>query len=228
VPLEDLVSRVRQDRVLAAEALGECSGPEVVSALCAALRDREPEVRIAVAKALGQVGDPAAITPLADALRACYTHRSALLTLVTGILAALGALAWAVVALVGVFVSEGSLLSAGDLLLAPFAFFANRRKRSRIAEAIANALARIAERHPTPELRNVLDELKIASLDVVSHGRTTRRATRAAAARIQELTYRIRALPLASQAPTPDPASLPLPADRQAPDLGHEGEGARR
>ena len=188
-------------------------------ALSAALRDRDAEVRIAAAEALGRVGDRGAIQPLAEALRACFVRRSAAFSLLVGILAAMGAVVWGVAIIASLFLSDGVVLHALDVLLAPYQFFADRRKQGRVAEAIAGALHQIAERHPAPELVGVVQDLRVAALDTVSHSRTTREASRAAARRIEELTEQIRRLPLAGTAPVPEVSTLPIPGRQETPPL---------
>lgn len=215
--IHELQSRRPSTRIAAVRQLGDQGGAQAVRALSEALRDREAEVRIAAAEALGRVGDRGAIQPLAEALRACFVRRSAALSLLVGILAVIGAVVWGVAIVASLFLSDGVVLHALDLMLAPYQFFADRRKQGRVAEAIAGALQQVAERHPAPELVGVVQDLRVAALDTVSHSRTTREASRAAARRIEELTEQIRRLPLAGEAPTPEVSSLPIPGHKESP-----------
>jgi HEAT repeat protein len=66
--LTQLGSRSWQNRLKAAEALGELGEPRSVRPLIAALNDSHPQVQSAVAAALGKIGKPA-IQPLILALR---------------------------------------------------------------------------------------------------------------------------------------------------------------
>jgi hypothetical protein len=89
-----------------------------------------------------------------------------------------------------------------------------RQRRSQLVEAITEALIRIGERDPGPELRQVLPDLRLVTVDVIHHVGRTRTASRAAANRIGQLTDRLQNLPFASTAPAIDPLGLPLPSER--------------
>src|SRR5207302_1243878 len=80
-------------------------------------------------------------------------------------------------------------------------YFDRRRRHSKVCKAITEALTRIAERCPTPELRGVLPELKVVAADVLQQDATARVASRKAAARIQSLTERLKSLPVPTAAP---------------------------
>jgi hypothetical protein len=211
--LHDPRERVRR---AAAEALARV-GPEAVPPLCTALEDRAPAVRSAAAAALGEVGDERAVAPLSEALRRCFLGRSPWLQVLAGLLVVPAAVLAAVaILLFCIFVTRGHGLDALQLPVeAAGHYFGSRRRMAAESTAIVEALCRIAERRPTPELRSVLPELNVVANDVLHHDSRSRQASRQAARRIRELTDRIKDLPLpAAGAPPPaNPATLPLPAE---------------
>jgi hypothetical protein len=85
------------------------------------------------------------------------------------------------------------------------------------ARVIAAALARIAARSPTPELRKALPALKELADDGLLRDKRTRAISRAAARQIETATAGLERLPLPATAPETDPAALPRPAQPDAP-----------
>lgn len=77
---------------------------------------------------------------------------------------------------------------------------------------IARALARIAERNPTPELTQVLPDLHEIAADPVLQDKRSRATSRAAARKIQTLTTKLDALPVTASAPALNPDALPREA----------------
>ncbi|HTE16853.1 MAG TPA: HEAT repeat domain-containing protein [Armatimonadota bacterium] len=189
-----------------------------VEPLCTALDDRELQVRVAAVKALGRVGDERAVEPLVAALRACFVGRSGreqwlnrLLVLGGGIL---------LLPLYIPFYALSQLcdkpLSLHDCWEIPRVFvrgYQERRSQGRLCEAITQAVVQIAERHPTPELREVLPDLEAVAADIIQQEQSTRQKSRAAAARIEALTEKAKSLPMPASAPEPDGDTLPRPAE---------------
>lgn len=207
---ELLASAPLNERLAAAQRLPEF-GASASEPLCFALKDRDIRVRTAAATGLAQVGDGRAIRPLADALKACFVRRSGLVNLLTGI---------------GVFVA-GTLLVIGSIVtLDPLAIstlfsggsmvelLSARERRSDLVRAITDALVRIGERDPNPELRQALPDLRLVAVDVIQHVGRTRSGSRDAVRRIEELTERLHNLPIASVSRTGDAINLPLPSER--------------
>lgn len=98
-------------------------------------------------------------------------------------------------------------------------FTGGRRVRSPIVQAYTEAILRIGERKPTPELAEVLDDLRSAAGDRFLQSKETRESARVTAARIDELTRQIKLLPVASSAPAAaGAADLPRPAGNQTPE----------
>ena len=229
-------------RAAAARQLGQLKDPDAVLPLCAALKDKDIEVRVATAEALGNIGDDRAVQPLIDALRDAFTLRSPWLNFVVGVLLLVGSVLLGgvvialllIVALVCVVVlfmllkeAAGFIVEAVTGLWEAFSslfsksmkFFRLPRRRDRLCFAIAEALAKIAEQSPTPELRAALPDLKAVGADVIQQDEKTRAASRRAAHRIRVLTERLKNLPLPASAPEPDTATLPRIADSPKPDV---------
>ncbi|HTE16881.1 MAG TPA: hypothetical protein VK689_00695, partial [Armatimonadota bacterium] len=93
-----------------------------------------------------------------------------------------------------------------------------RRSQGRLCEAITQALVQIAERHPTPELREVLPDLQAVAADIIQQEQSTRQKSKAAAARIDALTEKLKSLPVPASTPAPDGTALPRPAAAPVPD----------
>jgi hypothetical protein len=98
-------------------------------------------------------------------------------------------------------------------------YYKERREASRLCQIIADALVRIAERRPTPELRAVIPDLKAIAADVLQQEKQARAASRQAAQRIEDLTEQLKNLPLPAAAPAPDAATLPRAAAAPAPNV---------
>lgn len=195
-------------------------GPWAVAPLCRALEDREQKVRIAAAESLGHLGDERAVGPLAEALRRSLVGRSARKQLVAGVFVALAA----VVVLLG-FLGGMVYLKIGGMMWAFFqlfgrtfgGYFKGRQEQSRMARAVTEALARIAERSPTPELAAVVPDLKAIAVDALQQEKDTRAVSRRAAERIESLTEQLKRMPLPAAAPAPSTQELPLPASSPTP-----------
>lgn len=186
--------------------------------LCAALNDPDERVRISAAESLGQLGDPDAIAPLTHALRQSLVGGSGQRQLMAGLLLILivvvlvggylwGALVWR---MGGVMViSNVSARSVNRLAR-------RRRARSEICRTISHALARIAEQHPSPQLREVIPELRALAADRIHHDQGARQASREAADRIDTVTERLKSLPVSSSSAPVDGKSLPLASGNPA------------
>jgi HEAT repeat protein len=187
-------------------------GTTALEPLCTALADRDVGVRTAAAAGLAEVGDARAIRPLAEALKNCFVSRSGCWSLLASFSAAAAGTLLLIGAVVTLDVLALTMLFSGgsfsDLLT-------ERKRRSELVEAITNALIRIAERDPNPELRQVLPDLHLVGMDVIQQLGRTRSASRSAANRIGQLTVRLHNLPIASAAATIDAETLPLPSERK-------------
>jgi hypothetical protein len=86
---------------------------------------------------------------------------------------------------------------------------------------IARALSQIAERSPTPELREVLPDLHEIAADPILQDQRSRATSRAAARKIEVLTAKLDALPVTASAPGLNPETLP----REAVAPGASGSG---
>jgi hypothetical protein len=97
-------------------------------------------------------------------------------------------------------------------------FIQRRRDRHLECGPIAEALASIAERNPTPQLRSLLPDLQALAADGIQQSAETRRASRQALQRIETLTGQFKDLPVVGAAPESDAKNLPLPADHEPAD----------
>jgi len=206
-------------------------GAAAIEPLCAALQDKEIRVRLAAAKSLGEVGDERAIQPLVAALRDLFPGRSPLRYRVVGILAAITfpivsiaygavklsewgappiAIGLAFAAIMGWLLSRGPV--GARILLTLLGVPAPTD--SSPCPVFSEALARIAERHPTPELREALPTLKEIAADNIQQDRRTRADSHKAARRIEALTAQLESLPVTASPPAACNAeTLPRPSD---------------
>jgi len=213
--LRDVVVPVR---IAAVESLTYFNLPRAHKALCYALKDSHDAVRTAAAKALGEVGSIETITPLLQALRDCLVKREergkfAYAILIFPFLVAFvlwGRESPSIWLLTIVSVSVLSALAQA---------YQKRHAQSEVCQAIADALTRIAERIPSPEVRSALPDLQAVANDVLFRNAETRATARRAAQRIEMLTEPLKNLPLPASAPAPDSATLPRAADATAPDV---------
>jgi hypothetical protein len=202
-------------RAAAAHALGEIGDREAVAPLHALLRDTDLSTRAEAATALGNLGREESIPALMDAYRVCFLGRSArkqrwIGALVAGaLLGMLGLMIWGTFAAkVGGFFGFTNVFSQ-----VPAIYIRARRAQSKVACAITEALVRIAERNPRPEMHQLVPELRAVAGDRVQHEPATRDASRRAADRIEALTAAVHNLPVAAATPRMDPSTLPQPAE---------------
>jgi len=222
--LRDLREGATEQRRRAAQALRDY-GAAAVEPLCLALRDKDVNVRIAAAESLGLVGDERAVQALMEALRECFVRRSAHWQMVVGVLAVLPpVILYVGCLLVGIALNfKHTVIAAwvfssifGVMFHAIRGYYKHRRSLSKVCQSVVEALTRLAERNPTPELRAVLPDLKAIAADVLQQARQTRAASRQAARRIEALTEQLKSLPLPAAAPAPDAATLPRTTDAPA------------
>lgn len=207
-------------QVAAARELRAHAGA-AVPPLCDALSDPHAEVRRAAAESLGEIADPRAIGPLTAALRQSLVGGSGRRQLWAGLLLVFviillitgyfwGMIAWhiggAFFGMFNIWIQAGKRVSSR--------MSGQRSARSQVCRAISEALIRIAERHPSPQLRELLPELRALSADRIHQDQSARQASRAAAQRIDALTEALKNLPITSHASVPDPASLPVIAEQ--------------
>ena len=219
-----LVSRLRTgtaEEAVEAAAVLQGHGEGALAPLCEALASPYAEVRAAVADSLGQIGDERAIYPLTDALVAEHGGQSPRLYLWIGIAAVVG-----VTMVIGSIVYGLVVLKVGGGMMGawvPLTQTLRKRRRRALASArarvaIIRALTRIAERHTTPELMQLVPDLKAIAADSLRQQAETRAASREAADRIMTLTERLRALPVAVEQAPVGPDALPRPATSPEPD----------
>lgn len=209
--LASLLERLKSDdaigRKVAAQDLKEY-GAQAVQPLCEALKDKEDEVREAAAQSLLVVGDDTAVGPLVEALRAGFPGRSPrrqrVMTMLFYILIPFALIA----ALMMIIATKGEGL--GDLLSTLHYIESPSQKLTGDRLAYIHALAAIAERSPTPELRKVLSDLRDIEADTLQQDVKTRAASRAAARKIEKLTAKLDQLPVMAAAPSPDTTQLPV------------------
>lgn len=185
-------------------------GLPAVEPLCLALRDPDLRVRTAAAESLGELEDPRAIQPLVEALRALFARRSARWDFWVGVAQVLGMLtALGLTLATFTAVRNRSLHQSAELLNE---FEDGRQRRNDLLQAIATALGRIGERHPSTELCSILPELKFVARDVIQQRKSTRAASREAAARIEALAAHLQELPVPVADGRAELVDLPGPA----------------
>lgn len=193
--------------------------PECLDPLYNALKDSEEPVRSAAAESLGLIGDERSVKPLVEALRAGFPGKSARRNRIGGLLLAI-TLPLVVVGAVAVLIAtkgEG----AGDMLVNGLTFGpGSGHFKSHNTRVIAQALTKIAERTPTPELRDALPDLQEIVADPIQQDKRSRAASRAAARKIQALTAKLDALPVTATTPELTGSTLPRPAGGSEVNVG--------
>jgi HEAT repeat protein len=173
--------RVRRE---AAKTLAGVADPRVVPALVTALgSDREPYVRKSAAESLGRLGDPQAVPALCAALR----NRKSYWSLRQAAAEALGAI--------------------GDPEAIPALIVGLSDWRDTVCIASSEALVRISEKAPSPQLRKAVRPLRRRSND-----RAVDAAFAAALEKIEYATRHLGELPLPASAPNAAPEDLPIPS----------------
>jgi hypothetical protein len=104
------------------------------------------------------------------------------------------------------------MLVAPVLPFVATAYFIHQDRQSRVCHAVTRALGAIAGRHPTPELRSVVPDLKALAADRVLQDAKARRTAHKAVERIEALTAELQSLPVAFFEKTPPRDALPRPA----------------
>jgi HEAT repeat protein len=205
---------------------GRC-GLRDLDFLVSALADPREEVRAVAAEGLGDLGNARAVGALTAALRTASIGGSARRQQWLGWAMAAGGVVLYAVAFWGIGAHR---LGTMMLLLSGFSFILaqvseGRRKRNAPRLAIIQALQKLADRAPSPELRDALGELRVMAGDRLQVEPEARRAARELAGRIEDLTGRSKDLPLPSACRGADPAALPRagqspaaePADLRVP-----------
>lgn len=196
-------------------------GPAALEPLCRLLEDPDLEVRSAAATALGAAGDERAIQPLMKALRQSFWGGSAWANLWLGVLLLIGLLIGIAALLFGVFALKvGATWWIFHIWRIPFGVFRKRREHGRLVDAVTEALVRIAEANPSPELGTVVEDLRGVAADTLQQKPETRELSRRAADRIEALVGDLRSLPVAAAAPHEAPETvLPRPASAPEPEV---------
>ncbi|MFN3648508.1 MAG: HEAT repeat domain-containing protein [Armatimonadota bacterium] len=222
-PLEDALGQADDGvRVAAVKSLQRLALPQSVPLLCRALHD--PAARHAAVEALGEFGDQRAVEPLMQVLRGQLLGRSGRRQVVIGWTVLLVAVLVMPLTLLGqVWLGfQGSLaMVAMSIINIAFQYFTSQRRQSLARQSIVDALLRIGERCPAPELRTLLPDLQSIERDRLQSDPKAREASRAAAERIEALTEGSNlplpgcvsgvgtSLPRVGEAPTPDARALP-------------------
>lgn len=192
-------------------------GPSAVEPLCFALRDPDLRVRTAAAESLGELEDPRAIQPLVEALRALFARCSARWDFWVGVAQVLGMLtALGLTLATFTAVRSRSLHQSPELLNE---FEDGRQRRNDLLQAIATALGRIGERHPSAELCSILPDLKFVARDVIQQRKSTRAASREATVRIEALAAHLQELPVPVADGRAELVDLPGPAVEPASEV---------
>jgi hypothetical protein len=219
-------------RSAAVQLLARHPSPRALDALCGSLGDAREVVRAGAAEALGLRGDPEAVPPLTEALRACFVGRSARWQVLAGIGVVVGTALFVVAWILGSFAVSG--FAVASFFVVQFvwrrmsAYVDRRRSAGRVCRAITEALARSAEQSPSPELRNVLPELRVVASDVLQQDQDTRSASRATAAKIEALTEKLKSLPLPASGQAPDAETLPRAGTAPGEEQVHESVSANQ
>lgn len=201
-----------EERVEAARKLREF-GAAAIEPLCLALRDKEDSVRVAAAKSLGEVGDERAVQPLVDALRDVLPGRSAARSRFARVLFWITMPIMIVLGVIAIF-ADGP----GDFLSNLNFYSPGTAAKGRSSREIAKALAKIAERTNSLELRKALPELEEIAADNLQQDVRSRATSRRAARKIAKLTNSLKELPISAAAPHTDSTALPRAATAPAPD----------
>lgn len=194
---------------------------DAIEPLLQALQDPEMDVRIAAAEALGRVGDARAIQPLVAALRATFGGKSGREFRTAGILLIVGVVVVYIAVQMGL--GAAGIGSAGAAMSGGISFIFNamvlrRKAQSRMSRAITEALGRIAERDPAPELHALVPDLRAIAADSLQQEKEARAASREAASRIEAVTAKLKDLPLPTSGSASGPEALPRPAGPPAED----------
>jgi hypothetical protein len=216
-------------RVAALILLRERRGPAMMPYALAALEDEDQAVRTIAARAVGDYGDAASAEPLTRALRRGFlmgtAHRQQLAVFLGGpivFVVLLGLMSEGVLLELGVVAAAFSAL-AGEVVTA---FYRRRQLRSEVSLAITEALAKIADRSPTPALRAALPDLRAIAADVVQQEASSRRVSRETAAKIESVTAASKNLPVPAESPAPQPDALPRASAAPAEAAGPQGLSA--
>jgi hypothetical protein len=212
-----------------ATALGQIGDESAQGVLVELLAHRDLTVRAAAATALGELGQDESIPPLMDAYRRCFVGRSALTQRYFGPLAVLAVVLGFGLLLWGTMVAKvGGIMALSNCIFQLFMHYVGaRRRRSMVACAVTEALVKIAERNPRPELHRLIPELRAVAGDRMQQERATRKASLLAAERIEALTAASQDLPLPSLPSRPDVASLPKPAEAPPIEVPLSGQRER-
>lgn len=224
--VEQLTRGSATERQATADALRKL-GASAVEPLCNLLKHPDKNVRAQAAEILGDVGDVRAVKPLHDALRGCFAWEKEgpggwiLLMLGTMILVMMifGLLFDRSMPPLSVLYAMMVATWCGSLVLSLYLVWWRGSGRLRqVWEKIADALVRIAEREPTPELRTVIPDLSRLSKEAFAKAET-RDIARQAAQRITAITEQLKSLPIPAAEPAPNVKELPIPAHESLSDV---------
>lgn len=217
--VDALASGSRGEKLEAATALLQY-GEAALEPLCSALSDPDDRIKVAAARALAELGDSRAVPSLTAALRKGLsggTARSHFLAAGRAVFWAIGAttVAGCVVTLLGVPLLY-SLLGYPPCIIT-LNWLLARRARSRVHQVFTDVIVALAEAKPTPELRELLPDLRMLAVDRLQQEPEARQAFSGAAERIDLLTRDLRVLPIAATGPPLDTDALPRPAKASEP-----------
>lgn len=228
-----LTSRSEDERKAAAGAL-RTIGATAVEPLCEMLKHRDPIVRARAASVLGEIGDARAVQPLIEALREGFVKQSPKWQYRVGLFVNSIFLAQLPIQ-IAIWISHDLFPNPDDVwrrvgfifvcavvgavgFTVPLCRYWKRRYRyHQVCYYVAEALRRIAERDPVPELRAAIPDLICIEKDFRQYG-DTQQVAREALQRIQNVAEHLKSLPIPSDAPAPDVKELPIPVSATAVD----------
>jgi hypothetical protein len=202
-------------QVAVIRSIAKVGGAASHELLLEALKSDQLQARVAAAEALSERGGKEVVLPLIDAYHRCFLGRSARRQRRMGPLLLLLVMALAVSFFT--LLSSGSPNEAGlflqMLLSAGAGVFMALRSRDRSGKVL-EAILKVAERSPHPELGRLLPELHAVASDRLQYSRGTRDISHLAAQRIESLTAAFKDLPVPAAPTERSPEILPVPAER--------------
>lgn len=200
--------------VAAVSALAKINGAEAQALLLVALQSDHPAPRVAAAQHLAEVGGEEVLPALIEAYQRCFLGGSARrqrrwgpLVCLLGMGAVVGVCACAISGGEAVFRLTVQTLGWGGLT------WLGVRRKHHDSTRVLEAVLKVAERHPRPDLRALLPEVRAVINDPLHYERCIRDASRTALARIEVLTATFTNLPLPSASSALGDETFPVPVN---------------
>jgi len=171
-----------------------------------------PDIRDYAAQKLGEIGDERALVPLMAAYQRCFPG---IAPRKMHLLGRYLVISYGLITLVALWMWTCGKFAVQDILLSGFIAFSMRpsgRCRGEAWRVVLEAIMKVAERSPQPELQRLLPDLQSIAIDRFQVHREAREIARSAADRIQVLTAAIHDLPVPAGAHPPGAESLPVPS----------------